>query len=287
MNQKVLILGSGGLTGHQVYDYLENHSDFELFDISQSHKFNSNTVLLDAKDEVNFLKMIRKIQPSIIINLIGVLIGRSEKEPDSAIYLNAYLPHILAKVSNELNSKLIHISTDCVFSGNKNTPYVEFDEKDGKGFYAKTKSMGEVIHSNHLTIRTSVIGPELINTNEGLFDWFMHQSNQIDGWTKTIWSGVSTLELAKSVLWFIENDTSGLYHLTNGIPISKYDLLEMFKRFSGKKIKINRVDGINEDKSFVDTRNELTYQIPNYEEMVSKMIAMTKSKSNLYKNYFL
>lgn len=121
--------------------------------------------------------------------------------------INAHLPHKLAKLANNINSKLIHISTDCVFSGNKQSPYVETDEKDGRSIYAKTKSLGEIYSKNHLTIRTFAIGPEIINGSESLFHWFMNQSGVIEGFTKAICSGVTTIEVAKAVKWFINNKT--------------------------------------------------------------------------------
>ena len=285
MEKTVLILGSSGLTGHQVYNYLKNNSKFNLLNISCNKKLNDETILLDARDENIFLDRIKELKPDYIINFIGVLISRSSNDPLSAIFLNAYFPHRLANLADRISAKLIHISTDCVFSGEKKTPYIETDLKDGYGIYANTKSLGEVISDNHLTIRTSVVGPELHKTCEGLFDWFMHQDGVIDGWTKTIWSGVSTFELAKSVKWFLENDITGLYHLTNGKSISKYDLVKLFKNFTNKKIEIKEVDGIISDKSFIDTRKEINYILPEYEEMIRDMVKKTKDNNNMYKNY--
>ena len=213
------------------------------------------------------------------------MISRSSNDPESAIFLNAYFPHRLARLADEIGAKLIHISTDCVFSGKKTTPYVETDLKDGNDVYAKTKSLGEVMGSRHLTIRTSVVGPEIYHSGEGLFDWFMHQSGVIDGWTKTIWSGVSTIELAKSVKWFIENNTTGLYHLTNGDSISKYKLVELFMKHTKKDIKIKKVDGIISDKSFIDTRKEIDYKLPGYDQMIGEMVESATLNKILYKNY--
>ena len=287
MNPKVLILGSAGQAGHQVYYYLKSHSNYNLIDISYSRKLNEKTILLDARNDDNFFKQVRKIKPQFIINCIGVLINGSDDDPKGAIILNALFPHKLVNLANEIDAKLIHISTDCVFSGKKITPYIETDEKDGVSIYAKTKSLGEVIDSNHLTIRTSIIGPEIYQSTGGFFDWFMNQSGAINGWSKSIWSGVTTLELAKSVKWFIENNTTGLYHLTNGNTISKYELLKLFSKHTNKKIKINKVDGVISDKSFIDTRQEIDYKLPSYEKMIIEMVELTESNKNLYKNYYL
>ena len=287
MNKKVLILGSSGLIGHQVYNYLKNNSDFSLSNISYRRKLNSETILLDARNEQNFLDQIKHIQPNYIVNCIGVLISEAKQDSESAIFLNAHLPHRLEELANKINAKLIHMSTDCVFSGKKKSPYLETDERDGEDTYAKTKALGEVISENHLTIRTSVVGPEIINGSEELFHWFMNQSGIIEGFTKAIWSGVTTIELAKAIKWFIENNTTGLYHLTNGIPISKYDLLHLFKNHTNKHIEISKVDGIDSNKSFIDTRKEINYLLPTYNQMISDMVTLIKNNRTLYGHYNL
>ena len=287
MNKKVLILGSSGLIGHQVYNYLKDNSDFVLSNISYTRKLDNETILLDARKEQYFFDQIRHIQPNYIVNCIGLLISEAKQDPKSAMFLNAHLPHKLAKLANNINAKLIHMSTDCVFSGNKQSPYLETDEKDGTDAYAKTKSLGEIVSKNHLTIRTSVIGPEIINGSGELFHWFMNQSGIIEGFTKAIWSGVTTIELAKAIKWFINNNTIGLYHLTNGIPIKKYDLLHLFKKYTNKNIEIAKIDGIFTNKSFVDTRQEINYQLPTYDEMIRDMVSLIKNNRILYSHYNL
>lgn len=287
MNNKVLILGSSGLIGHQIYNYLQDNSDFNLSNISYARKLNNETILLDARKEQYFFDQIRHIQPNYIVNCIGVLINKAKQDPKSAMSLNAHLPHKLAKLANIINAKLIHMSTDCVFSGNKQSPYLETDEKDGSDTYAKTKSLGEIYSKNHLTIRTSVIGPEIINGSGELFHWFMNQSGVIEGFTKAIWSGVTTIELAKAVKWFIHNNTTGLYHLTNGTSIKKYDLLHLLKKYTNNNIEITKVDGIVTNKSFADTRQEINYQLPTYDEMIRDIVLLTKNKRILYSHYML
>ena len=287
MNKKVLILGSSGLIGHQVYNYLKDNSDFSLSNISYRRKLNSETILLDARNEQNFFDYIRRIQPNYIVNCIGVLISEAKQDSESAIFLNAHLPHRLEELANKINAKLIHMSTDCVFSGKKKSPYLETDERDGEDTYAKTKALGEVISENHLTIRTSVVGPEIINGSEELFHWFMNQSGIIEGFTKAIWSGVTTIELAKAIKWFIENNTTGLYHLTNGIPVNKYNLLHLFKNYTNKNIEIRKVEGIATNKSFIDTRKEINYLLPTYNQMISDMVTLIKNNRTLYGHYNL
>jgi len=266
---------------------LKDNSDFSLSNISYKRKLNNETILLDARNEQSFFNQIRLIQPNYIVNCIGVLINGAEQDPESAIFLNTYLPHRLEKLANKINAKLIHMSTDCVFSGNKQSPYLETDDRDGEDIYAKTKALGEVISENHLTIRTSVVGPEIINGSEELFHWFMNQSGIIEGFTKAIWSGVTTIELAKAIKWFIENNTTGLYHLTNGIPVNKYNLLHLFKNYTNKNIEIRKVEGIATNKSFIDTRKEINYLLPTYNQMISDMVTLIKNNRILYGHYNL
>ena len=130
------------MIGHQVFNYLKKNSDYDLYNISYKKKLQADTVLLDARDEQNFIDKITSVRPNYIINCIGILINGSDADPENAIFLNSYMPHRLARLADKINAKLIHISTDCVFSGDKKEPYVETDEKDGRGVYAKTKGLG-------------------------------------------------------------------------------------------------------------------------------------------------
>lgn len=285
MKKKVLILGSTGLIGHQVYNYLKLNTDYELVNISYRKKLVDDTILLDIRDEIKFMDTIQNIKPDFIINCIGILINGSNKNPENAIFINAYIPHRLKRLADNIDAKFIHISTDCVFSGLKKEPYLESDEKDGKDIYSKTKGLGEIIDEKHLTLRTSVVGPELKNDGEELFHWFMSQENTLNGFSKAIWSGVTTLELAKAVHWAIENNTVGLYHVTNNTSINKYDLLNLLKKYTNKDIEIIKIDGKDVDKSFIDTRQEINYKIPSYEVMVKEMIDLIKNNQNLYQQY--
>lgn len=286
MQDRVLILGSTGLIGHQVHNYLKSSGGYELHNIAYRNKLQENTILLDARDENNLIEQIASTKPQYIINCIGILISGSNNDPENATFLNAYMPHRLARLADEIDAKLIHISTDCVFSGNKKGSYIETDEKDGRGVYAKSKGLGEVINNKHLTLRTSVVGPELKTDGEELFHWFMNQQGDISGFTKAIWSGVTTIELAKAVKWAINNEITGLYHVTNNSSISKHDLLQLFQKYTKKNISINPVDGKNINKSFLDTRKEINYVIPSYEEMIKDMVEFINNHETLYQQYF-
>ena len=278
--KKILVLGSTGMLGHQIVNYLNGFSDFIVDDISYRNKLSESTEIVDATSKSVFEEAIVRLKPDFIINCIGILVKGSQDE-ERAVYLNAYLPHQLKKIAKIINSKLIHISTDCVFSGSKGQ-YIETDSRDGQGVYSQTKILGEIIDDINLTLRTSIIGPELKYNGEGLFHWFMNQSGDISGYTKAIWSGVTTIELAKTIKWAIDNNLTGLYHITNNTSISKYELLKLFQKYTKKEINIYPKDGIIVNKSLLDTRLIINYDIPSYEIMVKMMIENMMSYSSLY-----
>jgi dTDP-4-dehydrorhamnose reductase len=281
--KKILILGATGLIGHQVYFLLKANKNFSVLSFAYQRKISADTILLDARDEYILEKSIVGINPDVIVNCMGVLIAEANRNPENAIFLNAYVPQRLKNIANTLNAKLVHISTDCVFSGRKGS-YTEDDIRDAGDTYGRAKALGEVTELPHVTLRTSVVGPE-IKEGEELFHWFMSQKGKIKGFTKSFWSGVTTLELAKAVEWAIEKDIQGLYHITNGVPINKYELLMLFKKHTKKQIEIESVQGKVTNKSLLDTRKEIDYAIPSYEKMIGEMVAGIKNNSSLYPYY--
>jgi len=283
--KKVLVLGSTGLIGHQVYVHLESLGLYEVIAMAHQRKLNHETILCDARDEIALEKKLMELRPDIIINCMGILIAEANANPEHAIFLNAYMPHRLKSIANNLDAKLIHISTDCVFSGKKGS-YIESDVKDADDIYGRAKALGEINDDKHLTLRTSVVGPEL-KEGEELFHWFMRQEGEIQGYTKAFWSGVTTLELAKVVAWAIRHDIRGLYHVTNGKPISKYELLMLFKKHTGKNIDIRAVEGRTTNKSFINTRQLIADPIPDYDVMIGEMVDFMKQHPSLYSHYIL
>lgn len=287
MKKKVLILGSSGMLGHMVNFFLNKTSNFLVYNIAGSRKVDGNTQIIDIEN-FNKLKIyIKKINPDILINCIGILVSQSSNELKKAIYINSLFPHLLKDLGNKMDFKLIHISTDCVYSGKKAEFYVENDIKDGLDEYSKTKSLGEIIDNKNLTIRSSIIGPELKTNGTGLFHWFMSQDKPINGFTNVYWSGVTTMELARSVVWAINNNIKGLYNITNGVRISKYNLLEIINYYTNKNLVINPIETSFCDKSFIDTRNELDYKIPSYKIMISELVEFIKSNSTNYPHYII
>ena len=271
------------MLGHQVVSYFLNFDDYDVIDIAFRSKLREKTIVSDVTNKTTFEKVVTELKPDFIVNCIGILIHGSSNV-ENAIYLNAYLPHQLKKISKNIGAKLIHISTDCVFSGDKGG-YIETDVKDGKGVYSQTKKLGEIEDDANLTLRTSIIGPELKNNGEGLFHWFMNQQGDITGFTRAIWSGVTTIELAKAIKWSIDNDITGLYHVTNNTSISKYDLLKLFQKYTKKDINIKSFSGKDVDKSFIDTRLLMDYEISSYDQMISNMVGLIASNRKLYSQY--
>jgi dTDP-4-dehydrorhamnose reductase len=271
------------MLGHQVVNYFLKFDDYDVIDIAFRSKLREKTIISNVTDKTAFEKVVTELSPDFIVNCIGVLIHGSNNV-ENAIYLNAYLPHQLKKISKNIDAKLIHISTDCVFSGDKGG-YIESDVKDGKGIYSQTKILGEIEDDSNITLRTSIIGPELKDNGEGLFHWFMNQQGDISGFTKAIWSGVTTIELAKVIKWAIDNRITGSYHVTNNSSISKYELLKLFQKYLKKDINIKSVNGKSVDKSFIDTRLLMNYKIPSYDRMISDLVSLIANNKSLYSQY--
>ena len=150
-----------------------------------------------------------------------------------------------------------------------------------------SKSLGEINDNLNLTIRTSIIGPELKHEGEGLFHWFMNQKESITGFRSNYWSGVTTLELAKFIKWVLENKLTGLYHLTNSKPISKFELLNIFKDVYSKDIEINDYNDYVCNKSFLNTNNLVDYKVDEYYQMLNEQKKFMLAHKNFYKYYEL
>jgi dTDP-4-dehydrorhamnose reductase len=283
--KKILVLGSGGMLGHVVYTYLNELNKYELSNSSYPKSFNSQSILLDATDKLQIEKTIENIKPDVLINCIGILIKGSQQDPSNAIYLNSFLPHQLSKLQHKHGGRLIHISTDCVFSGKKGG-YKEDDVKDAYDMYGLSKALGEVKNSTDLTFRTSIVGPELKENGEGLLHWFFSQSGEINGFINSYWTGVTTLFLASAIDIAINENLSGLYHVTNNAKISKYDLLSLAKKVWKKdNVTIRRLDGVLVDKSLINTRKDKFIAVPNYEEMFFELKNFMDMHISTYGHY--
>lgn len=281
-----MILGSAGMLGHMVYTHLKRTNKYVIEDSSFPYKFNDSSKILDVTDRLAVEQYIQSKKPEIVINCIGILIKGSILDPSNAIYLNSYFPHQLSKLLREWGGKLIHISTDCVFSGDKGC-YSENDFTDARDTYGLSKILGEVVNDHDLTIRTSIIGPNQNLKGEGLFHWFSKQREKVIGYTKAYWSGVTTLELSKAIDAAIEQNITGLYHLSNGEKISKHDLLQLMKNiWSHYNLEIEPSESKSVDKSLITSRDDFKYKIGSYEQMLMDLYDFMKSNKSMFKQYY-
>lgn len=285
--KRVLIIGSNGMAGHMIFRYLNKYSDFDVFDIARANSDHKPTYELDVSDFGSLGNILKRDKFDIVINCVGILNNFAVEHPDEAILLNSYLPHFLVKHGKEAGFKVIHISTDCVFSGNEGS-YREDSFKNGVGLYAQSKALGEIEDEVNLTIRTSIIGPELKKNGIGFFNWFMQQSDRVDGYNQAFWSGVTTLQLAKNIIEIINTPLlTGLIHLTNGNRVNKYDLLIMFNTIFNRGVAITPYPDFKVDKSVINTRTDVKFSIPNYLTMISEMKDWMFENKFLYKQYNL
>ena len=252
--KRVLILGSTGMLGHVIYNVLQNQSNIELFDMSFRTKLTKKSIICDVAKVDTLEEQIKKINPVVILNCVGVLLKNSKINPANTIFINSYLPHKLRDIAVKINARVIQISTDCVFNGNRGHNS-ENTLPNASDIYGRSKSLGELNNSFDLTIRTSIIGPELKHNGEGLLHWLFNQSGNIYGYKNVFWSGVTTLELSKAILFSINNEISGLWNLTNGTEISKYDLIEkVINIFQLNKITLKQHNEKTSNKTLISNR---------------------------------
>jgi len=281
--KRILLFGATGMAGHVAYYYLSSLGRYDIIDVVFRTPLTENSIVVNVTDKDAVAKVVREQQPNIILNCVGILIKGSKEHPDNAIYINAYFPHQLKAVADEIGAKLIHISTDCVFSGKKGN-YTEDDFRDADDVYGRSKALGEVFNDKDLTLRTSIIGPELKRNGEGLFHWFMNQTDSVNGFQTAIWGGVTTLELAKAIDAAIQQEKVGLIQLSNGIGISKYDLLHLFKEIWNKGIEILPYNGNGIDKS-ITRSTRFDYEVPSYKQMLIELYQWMENHKELYKQY--
>ena len=277
------------MAGHVAYTYLNEIGKYDIATVCHSRKIEPNSYELDIYDTERLNEIIQVEKPDAVINCIGILIKGSKKNPANAIYINAYFPHKLSEIllSGLPESKVIHISTDCVFSGEEGN-YKDTDQKNALDIYGMTKNLGELINDKDLTIRTSIIGPELKKNGEGLMHWVFNQREvgELNGYQKSIWGGVTTLELAKIIDVALDNGITGLYQASNNVGIAKYDLISLIVKEFNLPIKVNPVEGVICDKSIWNSeRKDISYQVASYDKMISDIHEFMISHKSLYKQY--
>ena len=280
---KILIFGMGSMIGHQLYNFLSNKK-VKVFGTSRDNRLilkNKNIYKYDPLKNFSDIEHIfKKVKPDYLINTIGVIKHRKEiNNFKNTIYLNSIFPHKLAKISIINKIKLIHLSTDCVFSGDKGN-YSESDIPDASDLYGISKKLGEINYKDSLTLRTSFIGFEKKN-NTGLFDWIINSKEpKIFGFTRAYYNGFTTLELSKIIFKVIKLNLpiSGLYNLSSS-KISKYRLLKIInKAFNlNKNIVKNTNFSCNRTLNSKLFFKKIKYKVPNWHKMISEMKLLKKN----------
>ena len=263
---RVLVIGATGMLGSTLFRYFSSCEDLETYgtirDICGRNFF--APALRDAlipnismEGESGLLTAFLIARPAIVINCVGI-IKQSPIANDhlESLAINAALPHRIAKYCQLVDARFIHFSTDCVFSG-KTGNYLESDPQDAYDLYGRTKSLGEVNYGAAITLRTSIIGHELAG-NKSLVDWFLSQEVQVKGYSRAIFSGLPTIEVARLLKEYVIPNVSlkGLYHLSVN-SINKYDLLNLISEVYGKKIQIVNDRNIIIDRSLNSQRFQL------------------------------
>jgi dTDP-4-dehydrorhamnose reductase len=273
--EKVLVLGNNGMLGHVLYQKFVSNYYNKKYDViginrSDDHHTDNKSYKLDILNFIKVEQFIKSKQPKYIINCIGFLLQASIDNPSLAIQTNSLLPHFLNEISEKYNFKLIHISTDCVFDGKKGM-YKEIDKKNESNYYGLTKNLGEINNNRNLTIRTSIIGPELKSNPTGLFSWVISQKhNTINGYSNAMWSGLTTIELSKFIIWSLDKNITGIVHATNSVGISKYNLIKLINQTFNLEINLLENKDYEIDKTLLNTKIN-DYNFPSYIKMIEEM----------------
>jgi len=259
---KILVLGNNGMLGHLVEKFLQSKKEYK---ISSWDKKKLNAKMQLQKIEL----LLKKESPDVIINCIGLInkyANKKDKGKEAKI-INTDFPHLLSYLSIKNGYRLIHISTDC---------YMDKDT------YGISKYLGEINDRINLTIRTSIIGPEIKN-GHGLFHWFMSRTGEVPGYTKAKWDGVTTLQLAHFIDYCIKNNKIGILDYRVKKSISKYKLLKVIKKTFTKQILIKK-----DSKKIKDKRNKHPdfYCRKTYNIQLSELKNFMKKHKNVYNKYF-
>jgi dTDP-4-dehydrorhamnose reductase len=278
---RILILGGDGMLGHQLLKSLaprhqvrvtlrqdlESYSSYQLFDKDNAY------FGIDVRSFERLAEVVADFRPEAIINAVGIVKQRpTAKESIPSLEINSLLPHRLSVLCKAVGARLVHLSTDCIFSGKKGN-YQETDPSDAEDLYGKTKFLGETQDSHCLTLRTSIIGREL-SRHKSLLEWFLAQTGTIKGFTKAIYNGFTTLEMSRIIENMLVNhpEASGVYQVSSE-PINKYDLLLLFREKLDHMVEIVPDDKFYCDRSLDSTRfrAEFAYTPPTWDAMIEEL----------------
>ena len=274
------------MAGHVISLYLKEKGH-EVIGFSRRPVDFVPCVCGDAMDSELLKREITSGQYDVIVNAIGILNQDADKHKDRAIYLNGYLPHQLALITANMSTRVFQMSTDCVFKGNTG-PYTEQSKPDGETFYDRTKALGELNDDKNLTLRNSIIGPDINESGIGLFNWFMKQHGSVNGYTGAIWTGVTTIELAKAMHFAAIEGTVGLINMVPSSSINKFELLNLFNSIiRNDSVIVNPVNPLQLDKTLLRTNNDFSFRAAPYEEQIIEMKSWIQNHKDLYPHYFL
>jgi len=260
---RVTVVGSRGMAGHVIVKYLKQQGhtvtavDRSVFDIEH-----------DNADQ-----FFETLDADFVVNAVGLLVKDCIDRPDRAIVINSWWPQYCSHKLKNTDTRLIHLSTDCVFDGKRGN-YIEADRHTEINAYGRSKSFGEINNTKDITFRMSIIGPELKN-GTGLLNWVLtNKESELPGWDNAWWNGITTLQLARCIDQYIKDPViSGVYHLVNNdVQINKYDLLCKINQVYELDKKIVRTQGPKTvNKILVDTRRELDFAIPDYDTQLQQL----------------
>lgn len=267
---KILIVGGNGMAGHVLVRYFQRQGKHRVFYTTRDTS-DPGSLILDVDDIAAVDRSVQLVRPDVIINAVGVLNQFADQDKIAAYHINGFLPHRLRRAADALSARLIHISTDCVFLGTQGG-YTENDPTDGTSTYAITKALGEVREEGHLTIRTSIIGPEIRGNGIGLLHWFLKQKGEVNGYRRVPWNGVTTIQLAKAIDSVLDSSLSGLVHLAHPEIVTKHDMLKLFQELWNKQdVTIVPTDEPSIDRTLVSTRKDAHFKLPGFREMIAEM----------------
>jgi dTDP-4-dehydrorhamnose reductase len=279
---RILVLGASGMLGSAVMRTLNEKTDWEIFGTLRSagaKRFFSQEIAerliagCDVENHDSLVNVFQRVKPNVVINCIGLIKQVADADdPLLALPINSLLPHRLAALCALGKARLIHISTDCVFSGSRGG-YTEDDQSDATDLYGKSKYIGEVYAPHTITLRTSIIGHELQSAH-GLVEWFLLQKKQCNGYNRAIFSGLPTVALAQVIRDFVipKPDLFGLYHVA-AKPISKFDLLNLVAEVYDKSIVIVPDDHLVIDRSLNadKLKQDTGYVAPAWSDLIQLM----------------
>lgn len=282
---RFLVLGSVGMAGHVITHFLRERGHDVDGVARRSPAGLQPTFTLDVRDLDRLGHVLAQGHYDVVVNCVGLLITASNQRPAEAVEVNAHLPQWLAAKLSGSPTRLFHLSTDCVFSGEAG-PYLLTDAYDGQRLYDRSKALGEVRNNKDLTLRMSIIGPELAPDGTGLFHWVMQQDGEIEGWTSALWNGISTIELARCIERLSDAQAAGVIHLVPQQHLTKFELVSRLVTTFGRPVQVRPVPGHAVDKRLVpDSRQAVAVQ--NYDTMMTEMRHWVLDHAQLYRHYGL